>query len=86
MSLPPWTGDSYIFLHTKMRNSAIERDIFFWLGKDSSQDEMGACAYKTVELDTYVFFCLTRDIVITPACFEPISHHHHQQYDLLVQH
>jgi len=47
------SGDSYIFLHTKKRDNALERDIFFWLGKDSSQDERGACAYKTVELDTY---------------------------------
>jgi hypothetical protein len=48
-----YSGDSYILLHTKKKNSTLERDIFFWLGKDSSQDERGACAYKTVELDTY---------------------------------
>lgn len=48
-----YSGDSYIFLHTKKKANALERDIFFWLGKDSSQDERGACAYKTVELDTY---------------------------------
>jgi hypothetical protein len=53
-SISPLTaGDSYIFLHTKKKNSALDRDIFFWLGKDSSQDERGACAYKTVELDTF---------------------------------
>jgi len=44
-------GDSYIILYTKMRENALERHIHFWLGKDSSQDEMGVAAYKTVELD-----------------------------------
>jgi hypothetical protein len=44
-------GDSYIVLHTKMVNNALQRHIYFWLGKDSSQDEQGVAAYKTVELD-----------------------------------
>lgn len=46
-------GDSYIVLHTKQRpgSSSFEWDIHFWLGTDSSQDEMGVAAYKTVELD-----------------------------------
>jgi len=44
-------GDSYIVLQTKMRENALERHIFYWLGASSSQDEMGVAAYKTVELD-----------------------------------
>jgi len=44
-------GDAYIILQTKMRENALERHIFYWLGKDSSQDEQGVAAYKTVELD-----------------------------------
>jgi len=44
-------GDAYIVLQTKNRENALERHIFFWLGKDSSQDEQGVAAYKTVELD-----------------------------------
>jgi hypothetical protein len=50
-----------------MKNSALERDIFFWLGKDSSQDEMGACAYKTVELDTCVGPFFVRSQAPLPA-------------------
>lgn len=48
------SGDSYIVLQTKMRNDAFERHIYYWIGKESSQDEYGCCAYKTVELDTYL--------------------------------
>jgi hypothetical protein len=47
-------GDSYIVLHTKPDGTAIRHDIFFWIGKDSSQDEYGVAAYKTVELDDHI--------------------------------
>eukprot|EP00039_Didymoeca_costata_P010163 m.136190 g.136190 ORF g.136190 m.136190 type:complete len:840 (+) comp14725_c0_seq1:125-2644(+) len=46
-----FSGDSYIILQTKKKASALERHIFFWLGANSSQDEQGVAAYKTVELD-----------------------------------
>lgn len=48
-------GDSYIILHTK-ENDAGKRsyDVFFWLGSETSQDEAGSAAYKTVELDDYL--------------------------------
>jgi len=48
-----YSGDCYIILRTvevKGSNS-YDFDLFFWLGKDSSQDEQGACAYHTVTLD-----------------------------------
>ncbi|KAG1701627.1 hypothetical protein DVH05_010931 [Phytophthora capsici] len=45
------TGDSYIFLKTSEATTGLKWDIHFWLGKETSQDESGVAAYKTVELD-----------------------------------
>ncbi|XP_031563686.1 gelsolin-like protein 1 [Actinia tenebrosa] len=47
-------GDSYIVLRTYKEpgSEELEHDLHFWLGKESTQDEMGTAAYKTVELDT----------------------------------
>jgi len=51
-----FTGDSYIVMNTFRRpgRQNLEWDIHFWLGKETSQDEMGVAAYKTVELDDYL--------------------------------
>ncbi|KAJ6809051.1 villin-2 [Iris pallida] len=47
-----YTGDSYIVLQTTAgKGGAYLFDIHFWLGKDTSQDEAGTAAIKTVELD-----------------------------------
>ncbi|KAL9242282.1 hypothetical protein vseg_016299 [Gypsophila vaccaria] len=47
-----YTGDSYIILKTiALKSGALRHDIHYWLGKDTSQDEAGAAAIKTVELD-----------------------------------
>jgi len=46
-------GDSYIILHTKKVNEKLTHNIHFWLGTDTTQDEAGTAAYKTVELDDY---------------------------------
>jgi len=46
-----YSGDSYIYLNTKIGTTGTAWDIHFWLGADSSQDEIGIAAYKTVELD-----------------------------------
>jgi len=45
-------GDSYIVLNTYKVNNAIKYDVHFWLGSETTQDEAGTAAYKTVELDT----------------------------------
>jgi len=50
-----YSGDSYIILHTKENDEGKkEYDVYFWLGKETSQDEAGTAAYKTVELDDYL--------------------------------
>uniref|UniRef100_A0A5B6ZF82 Putative villin-2 n=1 Tax=Davidia involucrata TaxID=16924 RepID=A0A5B6ZF82_DAVIN len=47
-----YSGDSYIVLQTSSgKGGAYLFDIHFWLGKDTSQDEAGTAAIKTVELD-----------------------------------
>lgn len=47
-----FTGDSYVILKTTAsKNGALRHDIHYWLGKDTTQDEAGTAAIKTVELD-----------------------------------
>jgi len=49
-----YSGDSYIVLYTYKKtpdSAALAYNVHFWLGKDTSQDEAGTAAYKTVELD-----------------------------------
>ncbi|XP_063233933.1 gelsolin, cytoplasmic isoform X2 [Bacillus rossius redtenbacheri] len=46
-----YTGDSYIVLYTKKVHGKFSWDIHFWLGKETSQDEAGAAAILSVELD-----------------------------------
>lgn len=56
-----YSGDSYICLNTYKKKDdegketeKLGWDIHFWLGKDTTQDEMGTAAYKTVELDDFL--------------------------------
>ncbi|GFS26214.1 gelsolin [Elysia marginata] len=51
-----YNGDSYIILNTYKEEGGEEflYDLHFWIGKNSSQDEYGTAAYKTVELDTFL--------------------------------
>jgi len=48
-----YSGDSYIILHTYKEPDSEDLDynLYFWLGKTTTQDEYGTAAYKTVELD-----------------------------------
>nr|XP_023024257.1 gelsolin [Leptinotarsa decemlineata] len=47
-----YTGDSYIVLNTKIRNNGQKTyDLHFWLGSETSQDESGAAAILSVQLD-----------------------------------
>ncbi|XP_033746054.1 gelsolin-like protein 2 [Pecten maximus] len=51
-----YKGDSYIVLNTYQKPDTEELlyDVHFWIGEDSTQDEYGTAAYKTVELDTFL--------------------------------
>lgn len=52
-----YSGDSYIVLHTYKASPDSEElsyDLHFWLGAETSQDEAGTAAYKTVELDDHL--------------------------------
>lgn len=46
-------GDSYIVLHTVAHEEYLSHDIFFWIGENTTMDEAGTAAYKTVELDDF---------------------------------
>ncbi|EIW59129.1 fragmin60 [Trametes versicolor FP-101664 SS1] len=52
-----YNGDSYIVLHTYKKEENREElfyDLHFWLGAETTQDEAGTAAYKTVELDDHL--------------------------------
>lgn len=60
-----YDGDSFIILHSfevgsKDGSKKLLHDIFFWLGTDTSQDEAGTAAYKTVELDEFLHGAATQ--------------------------
>lgn len=46
-----YSSDSYIVLKTAGKPGAYTYNIHFWLGKNTSQDEAGMAAIKSVELD-----------------------------------
>ncbi|CEP17352.1 hypothetical protein [Parasitella parasitica] len=51
-----YQGDSYIVLKSTKRDNAegLIHNIHFWLGLETTQDEAGTAAYKTVELDDFL--------------------------------
>ena len=64
-----YTGDAYIVLHTKPEvdgGAGFDWDIYFWLGKECSQDERGVAAYKTVELDELLGGSPTQHRIVNP--------------------
>ncbi|XP_036443817.1 gelsolin a isoform X2 [Colossoma macropomum] len=50
-----YTGDAYVVLNTiKQRSGNLQYDLHFWLGDFCTQDESGAAAIFTVQLDDYL--------------------------------
>jgi gelsolin len=52
-----FSGDSYIVLNTYKadpKSEDLSFDAHFWIGSNSTQDEYGTVAYKTVELDMFL--------------------------------
>lgn len=51
-----YNGDSYIILNSYKEEGKedMKYDVHFWLGKDTTQDEAGSAAIKTVEVDDYL--------------------------------
>ncbi|XP_031810078.1 gelsolin isoform X3 [Sarcophilus harrisii] len=50
-----FTGDAYLILNTvKRRDGSLQYDLHFWLGNECSQDESGAAAIFTVQMDDYL--------------------------------
>jgi gelsolin len=52
-----YSGDSYIVLYTYKKSpdaATLAWNIHFWLGHETTQDEAGTAAYKTVELDDHL--------------------------------
>uniref|UniRef100_A0A8B9V011 Villin 1 n=1 Tax=Anas zonorhyncha TaxID=75864 RepID=A0A8B9V011_9AVES len=49
-----YEGDCYILLSTRKSGSSFSYNIHYWLGKESSQDEQGAAAIYTTQMDEYL--------------------------------
>lgn len=49
-----YEGDCYILLSTKKVGSSLSYDIHYWIGSVSSQDEQGAAAIYTIQLDEFL--------------------------------
>ncbi|NXX97363.1 VILI protein, partial [Centropus bengalensis] len=49
-----YEGDCYVLLSTRKTGSSFSYHIHYWLGKESSQDEQGAAAIYTIQLDDHL--------------------------------
>lgn len=49
-----YTGDSYVVLNSYLIEDRLFRDLYIWIGAESSQDEYGTAAYKMVEADDFL--------------------------------
>ncbi|XP_047439510.1 advillin [Mugil cephalus] len=49
-----YEGDCYLLLSTQKVSSSLRYDIHYWIGLQSSQDEQGAAAVYTIQLDEFL--------------------------------
>ncbi|XP_035517512.1 advillin [Morone saxatilis] len=49
-----YEGDCYILLSTQKVSSSLCYDIHYWIGSQSTQDEQGAAAVYTIQLDEFL--------------------------------
>uniref|UniRef100_A0A8C8A6E0 Villin-1 n=1 Tax=Otus sunia TaxID=257818 RepID=A0A8C8A6E0_9STRI len=49
-----YEGDCYVLLSTRKSGSNFSYNIHYWLGKESSQDEQGAAAIYTTQIDDHL--------------------------------
>ncbi|NXX83103.1 VILI protein, partial [Urocolius indicus] len=49
-----YEGDCYVLLSTHKTGNGFSYDIHYWLGKESSQDEQGAAAIYTTQMDDHL--------------------------------
>ncbi|XP_030632518.1 advillin [Chanos chanos] len=49
-----YEGDCYLVLYTQKVGGSTSYDIHYWIGSQSSQDEQGAAAVYTVQLDEFL--------------------------------
>uniref|UniRef100_A0A673XAB2 Gelsolin n=1 Tax=Salmo trutta TaxID=8032 RepID=A0A673XAB2_SALTR len=50
-----YSGDAYLVLNTiKQRSGHLQYDLHFWQGDDCTQDESGAAAIFTIQMDDYL--------------------------------
>ncbi|NXA46672.1 VILI protein, partial [Nothocercus julius] len=49
-----YEGDCYVLLSTRKTGNGFSYDIHYWLGQESSQDEQGAAAIYTTQMDDHL--------------------------------
>ncbi|XP_071349655.1 advillin [Trachinotus anak] len=49
-----YEGDCYVLLFTQKVSNSLSYDIHYWIGSQSSQDEQGAAAVYTIQLDEFL--------------------------------
>ncbi|XP_038159441.1 advillin [Cyprinodon tularosa] len=49
-----YEGDCYVLLFTQKLKSSLSYNVHFWIGSESSQDEQGAAAVYTIQLDDFL--------------------------------